>query len=69
MENRCLAAALRACLVSLVMVVLIVVVHAFRHGWDSVNQPGDWIEKAVLFVVFALLYTVFLRNIERRSQK
>jgi hypothetical protein len=51
------------------MVAVIVVVHALRHGWESVNQPGDWIEKGVLFLIFAALYTVFFLVIDRRSQK
>ena len=69
MKNRWLAAALRASIVSLIMVVLIVIVHALRHGWESVNQPGDWIEKGIIFLIFAAIYTVFLRYIDRRSQK
>ena len=42
MKNRWLAAALRASILSLVIVALIVIVHAFRHSWESVNQPGYW---------------------------
>ena len=51
------------------MVALIVIVHAFRHGWESVNQPGDWIEKGIIFMIFAAIYTVFLWYFDRRSQK
>jgi len=69
MNNRWLAAGLRAIILGLVMVVLIVIVHALRHGWDSVNQPGDWIEKGIIFLIFAAIYTVFLRHFDRRSQK
>jgi hypothetical protein len=67
MKNRWLAAIVRACTISVLIVAAIVIVHALRHGWESVNQPGDWIEKGILFVIFAAVYTVFFGILDRRS--
>jgi hypothetical protein len=45
------------------------IVHATRHGWEGVNQRGDWVEKGVLCLIFAALYTVFFWNPDRRWGK
>jgi hypothetical protein len=52
---------------SLITVALIVIVHALRHGWESVSQPGDWIEKGVIFLVLSVFFTVtsFRRSLAR----
>ncbi len=57
-QRRWLPAALRACSLSLSTVALIVIVQALRHGWENVSQPGDWIEKGVIFLVLAAFFTV-----------
>jgi hypothetical protein len=58
MSIRFLAALLRGCVVGFLIVATVVIVHAVRHGWESVSQPGDWIEKVFLFLMFTGVYTL-----------
>ncbi len=40
-------------------VLAIIVVHGLRKGWDELSETGYWVEKAVLFVIMAVVFAVF----------
>ena len=59
MSSNRVRAILYGLLLGLLTVVTIIVVHGIRHGWDELSEPGYWVEKAVIFVIMAVVFAVW----------
>ena len=66
MKNRWLTAALCGSAMGFLYVAVTVISHALWAGWESVNQPGYWIDRAIGFLFIATLFTLlYLGNAGR----
>jgi hypothetical protein len=58
LSNNRVRAILYGLLVSALTVVAVIVIHGLRLGWAELSEPGYWVEKAVLFVIMTVVFTL-----------